>query len=579
MLRGAVVFVGHASACPRSRVALWRGAPGRTLSTLAMLLLVVSSAWAQLPEVRTIYHVKQIASGAVYLDGGSNDGLNEGMHLKVTRLVPGEAQMSSKEIGEITVTAVASISAVCEVKDPAAVIQVGDAAELSAEDAQGIQIIRSSKSVRHVPQTVAFTEGDPIEEELREYVPRPPSPEVNHIRGRISFEEDMIVDHATGLRTMQEGIVLRADMTRIGGGYWNFTGYWQGRITSRSGIPQVTTLQDLLNRTYQIGLYYNNPNSPWVGGVGRFLLPWAPSLSTIDGGYFARRLNKEFTAGIFAGSTPNPAAWNYDPGQQIAGAFVNFEHGSYDSLHFASTAGLAVNRSHFHPERQFLFFENTLMVGSKISIYHDLEVDRLAKALVTNGDNGVRLARSFLTLRFQLSKAVSLDLAHNYFRDVPTFDTRLLGTGLLDQFLFQGFSGGLKWTMSPGATFYGNAGSSKSQSDSKGQLNYMGGLTLSRLPIPFHVDLRYSRFNSSFGSGSYQSVTLSRQLGDKIRFEVQGGLQNLNSSYTNQTRAKYGTANLDYLIGRHYMLGAGWTLYRGGILDYDQTFVNFGYRF
>src|ERR1019366_7855740 len=164
----------------------------------------------------------------------------------------------------------------------------------------------------------------------------------------------------------------------------------------------------------------------------------------------------------------------------------------------------------------------------------DREADKLARPLTSDGNTSPRLARSFLTLRFQLNKALSLDFSHNYFRDVPTFDTRLLGTGLLDQFLFQGFSGGLKWTMSPGATFYGNAGSSKSQSDSKGQLNYMGGLTLSRLPIPFHVDLRYPRFNSSFGSGSYQSVTLSRQLGDTIRFEVQGGLQNLNSSYTNQ---------------------------------------------
>jgi hypothetical protein len=107
----------------------------------------------------------------------------------------------------------------------------------------------------------------------------------------------------------------------------------------------------------------------------------------------------------------------------------------------------------------------------------------------------------------------------------------------------------------------------------------MGGVLLNRLPIPFHVDLRYSHFNSSFGSGAYESVTLSRQMGDKIRFEAQGGLQSIDSSLTNQSRSKYGSANLDYLIGRHYLLGAGWTLYRGGALNYDQTFVNFGYRF
>ena len=146
-------------------------------------------------------------------------------------------------------------------------------------------------------------------------------------------------------------------------------------------------------------------------------------------------------------------------------------------------------------------------------------------------------------------------------------------------FLFQGFSGGLKWSIKPGATFYGNLGSAKRESDTKASLNYMGGLVLSRLPVPFRVDLRYSRFNSSFGSGAYESITLTRELGDKIRFNVEGGLQSRNSSYTNQTRAKYGTATFDYLVGRHYILGAGWTLYRGGAQDYDQTFINFGYRF
>jgi hypothetical protein len=246
----------------------------------------------------------------------------------------------------------------------------------------------------------------------------------------------------------------------------------------------------------------------------------------------------------------------------------------------SSTAGLALTRSHWHPERQFVFFENTLVLGTKISIYHDLEADRLAPALVSAGNTGPRLARSFLTLRFQLNKALSLDFSHNYFRDVPTFDLRLLGTGLLDQFLFQGFSAGVKVSPTQGATFYGNLGSNKRERDPKASLNYMGGLILTRVPlIPFRVDLRYSRFNSTFGSGSYESVTLTRQVNDRLRFDLQAGLQSINSTFTNQSRTKYGSASLDYLIRTHYILGAGWTLYRGGAQNYDQLFLNFGYRF
>lgn len=580
---------------------------------LAMLPAVMR---AQTRGVRATYQVKQIAAGAVYLDGGSEDGLKEGMHLRVARLPPGEAQMSRKEIGDITVIAVASISAVCEVKESSVPVEVGDLAELSYEDAQAIQLVRSSKTIRHFAQTVSFTEGDPIDEELREYVPKNPSPAVNQFRGRIAFEQSIIADHTSGIQTRQEGIIFRADLTRIGGSYWSFTGYWRGRLSSQSGGVTPVTVNDLLNRTYTIGFNYNNPNSRYVAGFGRYLLPWAPSLSTMDGGYFGRRLGKEFTAGMFAGSTPNPTAWNYDPNRQMAGTFIAYEHGSYDSVRYNSTAGAAMTRSHWHPERQFLFFENTLLINTKVSIYDDLEVDRLAKALTTNGTNSPRLARSFATLRIQPFKALALDLSHNYFRDTPTFDTRLLGTGFLDQFLFQGFSGGFRLEVIHGVTLSGNLGRSKRDGDAQPSLNYSGGITLTRLPALPHLpglpriprpprlpalprlpglpripglpalpslalrtDLRYSKFTSSFAKGSYASITLSRQFGEKIQFSASGGVQTLISPFTAQTRTKYGAVTVDYLIGDHFSLGAGWTVYHGGSQNYDQTYINFGYRF
>src|SRR6516225_10646668 len=310
---------------------------------------------AQTKDVRTSYQVRQIAAGAVYLDGGSNEGLKEGMHLRVFRLAPGAAQMSRQEIGDITVIAVATISAACEVKEGSKPIEVGDAEELSYEDAQAIELVRSAKPLRHVAQTVAFPEGDQIEEELREYVPHRPSPEVNKIRGRISFQQGTIFDHTTGMRSLQEGLVVRMDMTRIGGSYWSFTGYWNGRMTSQS--TSVQTLNDLLNRTYTIGFHYNNPNSHYVAGFGRYLLPWAPSLNTMDGGYFARRLGGGFTAGIFPGSTPDPLAWNYNPNRQRGGTLTPFAQGSYGHVLHARAHGLAMWRTDCPPARPLVVWE------------------------------------------------------------------------------------------------------------------------------------------------------------------------------------------------------------------------------
>jgi hypothetical protein len=72
---------------------------------------------------------------------------------------------------------------------------------------------------------------------------------------------------------------------------------------------------------------------------------------------------------------------------------------------------------------------------------------------------------------------------------------------------------------------------------------------------------------------------LTRQFTDKLHLDMQVGEQRIASAFTPQTRTRFATSNLDYLVGRHYILGAGWTVYHGGLQNYDQTFVTLGFRF
>ena len=62
---------------------------------------------AQDAPLRTSYLVKQVTSEVVYLDGGSADGLAEGIELRVTRLRSGEALVNARETASIRVIAVA----------------------------------------------------------------------------------------------------------------------------------------------------------------------------------------------------------------------------------------------------------------------------------------------------------------------------------------------------------------------------------------------------------------------------------------------------------------------------------------
>jgi hypothetical protein len=50
--------------------------------------------------------------------------------------------------------------------------------------------------------------------------------------------------------------------------------------------------------------------------------------------------------------------------------------------------------------------------------------------------------------------------------------------------------------------------------------------------IGMRTDVHYSKFNSSFGSGSYKSISLSRNFKENLRWEVLGGRQSFVSPTT-----------------------------------------------
>jgi AMIN domain len=537
------------------------------------------------PSLRTVFKVKYVVEGVAYLDGGRSSGLAESMKLEIKdTALPAQRGATAdpkdpRVVAELEVTAIAETSAATDVHGAKRPVKPGDLAYLSSDDSQALVQQRTLSATRQYPVVVAFSAGDPLDEEVRAEIPRPPSPAVNRASGRIGFDYLGTVSHGTaGLTSSNLGLVLRADITRINGTYWNLTGYWRGRLTSQSSSTQPT-LQDLINRTYHLGMFYDNPNSPWVAGFGRLYLPWAPSLETIDGGYFGRRLPRGMTAGIFGGSTPDPTSWDFNIDRRIAGAFINFEGGSYDAFHYTSTSGLGVSAVKWQIDRPFVFFDNSLSYKRYVSIYDSLQGDSPRGNPVVPAP-GPGISRNFFTIRWQAHPRVELDFNQTFFRDIPTFDPALIGTGLLDKYLFQGFSAGARIEVAKQIFVYADLGRSNRTGDTKKSLNQLYGVTFGRLPwLGLRADVHYSRFNSSFADGSYRSLSLSKNLNDNMRLELLLGDQNFISTLTSNNRTRFATTNFETSLGPHYFLQGGFTINRGQSLNYDQWMFTLGYRF
>ena len=561
-----------------------------------MACVFVPHAMAQAPtenvptEKPVIFHVKYVSEGTLYIDAGRNADLQEGMKLSVINPPPdgmvndGIRFRGYPHVAELNVISLADTSAVCAVISTNGELKVGQLAFLTPDSVEDRHLAENAREAEQYPITVGFTSGDPMDADLRstkEVNPNLMESPAGVARARFGFSYGGIQE--AGMHSTQLGMMIDADLTHIGGTYWNFNGFWRGYYNaSTNSLPGAgsQTLLDLMNRTYQIGFTYQSPYSPNTVGVGRLFLPWAPSLSTIDGGYYGRKIGNYTTVGVFGGSTPDPTSWSYNPDQQIAGTFVSVERGDFDSFHIISTAGLAMTSISWRMARQFAFFENNVNWKRFFSLYSSMQVDEARTSpLLNGGSNPTGISQSYNSVHFQPIKLITVGANYNYYRTLPTFDPRLIATGLLNQYLFQGLSGDVRLELPKHISLYGALGRSKASTDTKNALNDAVGVTFGNIGhTGLFLDLHYSKFNSSFGSGQFESVSLSRNLTEKLRLQLMGGNQLFTSALTTNTNAKFVNATMDWSIGRGYFVEGTFGWYNGTTESYNQWSSIFGYR-
>ena len=268
----------------------------------------------QAPAPKNIFHVKYISEGAIYLDAGKNAGLEEGMILHIVPPDPDGGTTESarfrgeEPLADVRIFSVADTSAAAEVIKTRQDISVGDIACLDVNSIHAREDKVNQEESANYPVVVTFSSGDPLDEEIRAttVTERMTPPVRNQIRGRIGVDLGFLSEPG-GASSRQTGLLIDADITSIGGTHWNFRGYWRGDLTTQNsgnlgaGISPLV-LNELLNHTYTLGLFYQNPDSIIEAGVGRLYLPYAPSLSAIDGGYVGYKIQPRVTLGTFAGS-------------------------------------------------------------------------------------------------------------------------------------------------------------------------------------------------------------------------------------------------------------------------------------
>ena len=264
----------------------------------------------------------------------------------------------------------------------------------------------------------------------------------------------------------------------------------------------------------------------------------------------------------------------------MAGSFINFTGGSYDGVHVSSTVGLALSMLDWKLDRPYLFVENEGSYKSFVSVFHSLIADD-PQGVSTNGIRpGAGISWSYLTIHLQPNQRLSFDLYHNYFRDIPTAPTQIVGTGLVDKLLFQGVNAGIHFEPVRHISVYTTIGRSEKTGDEHRSLNQLYGASWSEIAHSgVRADFRYSRFDSNFANGNYRLLSLSRQLSNRTFWNLQFGTQKLISSFTSNNQSKFAATSMDVNLGKHSFVQSGYTLVNGAVLNYREWYTTWGYRF
>lgn len=93
------------------------------------------------------------------------------------------------------------------------------------------------------------------------------------------------------------------------------------------------------------------------------------------------------------------------------------------------------------------------------------------------------------------------------------------------------------------------------------------------------ADVRYSKFDSAFAAGTYRSATVSRDIGERFRLNLQGGTYVYNSPLAANSSSFFVNLMCDTNLGARYFVENDFTTQRGGTQNYNQWTTTFGYRF
>lgn len=497
-----------------------RPLPGPAL-LLGLLLVISPAATARGEEPRVIY----TTSSTLYIDGGSVQGIEEGARFEVVR--------GGEIIARIEVIGVSSGGAVCAVIRSHGTIEIGDEVRSPAGGGE-----RRSAPVGDLGEV-----NDPLDP------PTGSGSERGHrewgFRGRITLRSLAVDDRSgTGGDFVQPAFTLKMQGDRILASDWSMDLDVRARRTYRT-LSDGSSPASSRTRVYRLEASWKAGGSPWRVSAGRQLCPSLAAVNVFDG-LLVQHEGPHWSAGLFAGTQPDPIDYGYSDLVREAGAFVRYE-ARRGRTRWSATSGAVGSYEEGELNREYLFLQTRYFDRRwSLSLSQELDINRGWKT--DAGEPVLSPSNTYAFARRAVTEKTVLEGGFDNRRRIRLYRDRVTPETDFDDSYRQGVWAGI--TQEIGELRLSLRGRSAS-----GEVR---SYTLrSRWNVPglraLRVGGRNTRFENAGGDGWLHSGDVDVSLGSRIRIELTRGIRRGNDAETG------GAESLDWsAVDLDVGLAGGW---------------------
>lgn len=533
----------------------------KQLALLAIVLLAGRGVAA--PQTATA-HVTYVSGTSVYVDAGADDGLAVGDGVEVTR--------DGNAVAHLKVTFVTAHKATCAPDGAAADVKVGDAVRYIPR-APGADAGAAGAAAAGAAAGAAEAPASPA---------RPAKSGESAfrragMRGRIGVRYLWVKDRSgLGQDLSQPSLDLLMLGTQIGGAPVDLDVDVRARRTYRTPAGGAS-VDDGVNRIYRANVSWR-PGSFRLG-FGRQVSPTLAVVSLFDG-LVAEYRHSGWTAGLMAGTQPDPESYSFSSDVRQYGAYGGYSSDPARATRWATGFGYISSTENGEINRDFAFVE-ARVTQKIVGVYLQQQVDVNRGWRKDAEGNGYTPSGTFVMIHVRPAASWTIDTGYDSRRNVRLYRDLITPVTDFDDATRQGYWLGAAWR--PRGRWLVGVDGRRATGGTAGTASAytlrLGALNMTREQID--VQLRGTSYTGPTLEGYLAALSGSMNLGSRVRLELHGGTRQDKDVLGGNaaTNINWFGTTLDVTAGRSVYFNLSYDRTSGGDEDNDQVYAAFSWRF